>query len=310
MNFKDVIDIHGYPFISKEASGIIHGARKYLQYLINDEQKLSSIGSLEDILNSNDLINVVESRQQDPGARYLANMLGMIQRDGTIKSNGTKETLSYYNMNKYKFLLLAPFEINSRCCDIMKKNLSHKYISKTNRVPITGQLAYESELRKQQWIINGCNGFNMSSPRSNPMAFWMEQDVLQYIHDNNIKIASVYGDICCYKDNLWKDVYKTTACQRTGCIFCGFGAHHDKYPNRFELIDIVSNKNLREYVMRGGHFCDDGLWRPSDDGLGYWFVIQYINIHGRFSINIPEFDKYEMLYGNESTNKYLYSHLM
>ena len=49
--------------------------------------------------------------------------------------------------------------------------------------------------REMQWLKFGCNGFNMKTPISNPMSFWTEQDVLQYIKEENLPIASVYGDI-------------------------------------------------------------------------------------------------------------------
>ena len=97
-------------------------------------------------------------------------------------------------------------------------------------MPITGQMANESRLRTQQWLRNGCNGFDMKSPVSNPMSFWFEQDVLLYIKLHNIKIASVYGDIVNddgtefdvekYKDggifDLDRPLLKTTGCSRTG----------------------------------------------------------------------------------------------
>lgn len=34
---------------------------------------------------------------------------------------------------------------------------------------------WERHLREQQWLKNGCNGFEMKSPISNPMSFWTEQ---------------------------------------------------------------------------------------------------------------------------------------
>ena len=45
------------------------------------------------------------------------------------------------------------------------------------------------------WLKNGCNGFDMKSPISNPMSFWTEQDVLEYIYHNGIPIADVYGEV-------------------------------------------------------------------------------------------------------------------
>ena len=58
---------------------------------------------------------------------------------------------------------------------------------------MTAQMASESRLRTSQWLKNGCNGFNMKSPISNPMSFWTEQDVLLYIrvrqdeYDSNLR---------------------------------------------------------------------------------------------------------------------------
>lgn len=53
----------------------------------------------------------------------------------------------------------------------------------------------ESKLRESQWVKNGCNGFDLKIPTSNPMSFRTEQDVLIYIKENNLPICSVYGDI-------------------------------------------------------------------------------------------------------------------
>lgn len=41
MNFREVIEKYGYPFISKEVSECVQGARKYLTTLLNDENVLT-----------------------------------------------------------------------------------------------------------------------------------------------------------------------------------------------------------------------------------------------------------------------------
>lgn len=230
--------------------------------------------------------------------------------------------LSQFSQVKYKFFLEAPFEISSNCCSVMKKKPIHDYDKETGRVGITAQMAVESKLRTQQWIRNGCNGFNLKYPISNPMSFWTEQDVLAYIKQNNIKLASVYGDVVTDYQGMGqvdnqisladmglfdkRPLLKTTGCNRTGCIGCGYGCHLEKRPNRFELIDELSNPKIRDWIFRGGAFDENGLWRPSDKGLGFWFVVKWINIHGNFNIYIPEYERYESEYGNELTRKYLY----
>ena len=199
-----------------------------------------------------------------------------------------------YSQEKYKFFLEAPFEISSKCCNVMKKAPTHTYTRQTGRKPMTAQMASESRLRSQQWLKNGCNGFHMKSPISNPMSFWTEQDVLYYIKINNIPIASVYGNIVRDYDgtdnlegqmdmseldaslgifDIGRPTLKTTGCQRTGCMFCGYGCHLEKSPNRFERMKETHPKQY-EYIMR-----------PKEQGgLNYKEVIDWINEHGNLNI--------------------------
>lgn len=146
--------------------------------------------------------------------------------------------------SKYKF--------SHMCCSIMKKDPSKHYEKETGRYAMLGQMAEESYARRQMWIRYGCNGFNKTRPTSNPMSFWTEQDVLWYIKLHNLPIPSVYGDIVeedqlegqmsiemydgvCDSSNINRPVLKTTGCDRTGCIFCGFGCHM-KGDNKFERL--------------------------------------------------------------------------
>lgn len=187
---------------------------------------------------------------------------------------------------------------------------------------MTAQMASESRLRAMKWLKNGCNGFDMKSPISNPMSFWVEQDVLEYIHTFHIPIADVYGSVQAeYTGNtkgskvsdsmelgifdLERPIYSTTGCSRTGCVFCGFGCHREKSPNRWELAETLSNPSIIDYMMRGGDFDEDGLWKPDNRGLGFWFVIEWINIHGNLKIVMPHREKYLEQYMTKKTEQYL-----
>ena len=196
---------------------------------------------------------------------------------------------SLYNLEKYKFFLNAPFEISNKCCNVMKKAPAHRYNKETGRKPILATMAEESRLRTQKWLQNGCNGFEMKTPVSTPLSFWREQDILRYIRENNIKIASVYGEIVpdysksdeidgqmdiselgLINDNR---CYKTTGCKRTGCMFCLFGITQDKSPNRLERMKITHPKQY-DYIMR-----------PKEQGgLGYKEVIDWINANSDLNI--------------------------
>ena len=236
-------------------------------------------------------------------------MLGILTKDNRIKANIPDKDYSSFSCERYKFFLEAPFEISDRCCKVMKK----APVKSMHLNMITAQMASESRLRTQVWLKNGCNAFDAKSPISNPMSFWVNQDVLLYIRENNLTIASVYGEVVTEDESVGQinmsdlglfDIgncaLHTTGCDRTGCVFCGFGAFIEK-ESRFALIDRVSNPKLRDFCMRGGAFDTDGLWKPDNRGLGYWFVMRWINLAGRFNAYIPEYERYEREYGNEQT---------
>ena len=168
------------------------------------------------------------------------------------------DTSNPYNCAKWAYLLDAPFKISNQCCNVMKKGPAHKYYKETGRVPMIGTLAEESRLRTQQYLKQGCNGFNSKIPTSNPIAFWTEQDILEYLVKFNVPYANVYGDIV--QDENGK--YHTTGCQRTGCMFCGFGCHLEKSPNRFQKLK-ESHPKQYDYIIKK---------------LGFGPVLDYINV--------------------------------
>lgn len=180
---------------------------------------------------------------------------------------------SSYNIPKWKFLLDAPYDISHKCCDVMKKKPAKTYEKTTRRKAIIGTLASESTLRKTQWVKYGCNAFETKRPTSQPLSFWTEQDILHYIKQFDVPYCSVYGDIMPVDE---KTLLKTTGCNRTGCIFCMFGCHIEKEPNRFQRLKETHPKQY-EYCIGGGEYVD-GKWQPSKEGLGLGKVLDYINV--------------------------------
>ena len=166
----------------------------------------------------------------------------------------------------------------------------HAYSKQSGRVPMMATMAEESRVRKQSWLRNGCNAYTSKDAKSQPMAFWTNQDVLQFIKEYNVEICSVYGEIVGETGNL-----KCSGCQRTGCVFCMFGAH-SKNDSRFLELQNLSPRQF-EYAFSGGQWVDnprydpvapvhDGIWKnwnpkkiwvPSKDGLGLKFVIDQFN---------------------------------
>lgn len=164
--------------------------------------------------------------------------------------------------SKYHYLIDAPFEISNKCCEIMKKRPVKKFEKETGKVPILGTMADESSLRQQSYLQHGCNAFESKRPVSTPLGFWRQQDILEYIYKNELKIASVYGKVVEDKNLLGECKYSTTGCERTGCIYCLYGIQYDETPNRIQRLKKTHPKQYN-YCM---------------DKLGLKEVLDYINV--------------------------------
>lgn len=333
-DFRQAIEQYGYPFIGKEVAGCVYGARRYLEKLEEKEKgktEAAGCSGMADLLGIDRRLDreneayrgLRQGRIPDMDGRAPVRYL-ILQGRYPHRENGveTSEYSRMYNKERYRFFLEAPFEISDRCCDIMKKEPVKRYAKRTKRVPMTAQMASESRLRTANWLKNGCNGFGMKSPISNPMSFWTEQDVLEYIFLNKVPIASVYGKVLAEGDNgreygrrrdaremglfdEGRPLYTTTGCSRTGCVFCGFGCHREKTPNRWERAEKFSRPEIIDYMLRGGGFDGNGIWKPDKRGLGFWFVIEWINVHGKLQIIMPHREKYLGEYGTGETARHL-----
>lgn len=242
MRFDEVIKKYGYPIISKEVSQRIH------------EYRHNPSGWIKD--------------RWDENGKYASKY-------------GTR-----FDISKWKPLRDSDIPVSHKCCMVMKKTPAKMYEKETGKKPILATMADESALRATEWMKNGCNAFDNKRARSAPLSFWTEQDVLQYIKENNIPIASVYGDVVykaadglLYKDSICGGgKLCTTGCERTGCIFCAFGAHLDERGggrSRFERLKETHPRQY-EYCIGGGEYLD-GVWQPNKQGLGMGHVFDELN---------------------------------
>lgn len=254
MRFDEVVKKYGYPAISKTISEVIRKAKK----------------------------------NPDPTTYRMQRLNGVLRNINTGQKSG-------FNCPQWKFMLDAPFDVSEQCCDVMKKKPTAEYEKRTERKPLLGLMAWESQKRRNAWLKTGCNAFEKNRPQSQPMAFWTEQDILHYIKEYDVPYCSVYGDIVidqkvdgenilegqmnvidylgCYEEG---DRLTTTGCNRTGCIFCMFGCHLEKEPNRFQSLKQTHPRQY-EYCIGGGEMVD-GKWQPSKEGLGLGKVLDYIGV--------------------------------
>lgn len=240
MNIRQVVAKYGYSIVSKEVAGY-----------------------------------VADARRKPSGLRMKR------LRGEAVRNDGQP---SVYNCEKWGFLLEAPFLISDRCCAIMKKSPLKTYAHKTGQQATTATMAEESRLRMTYWMKSGCNAFEGKRPMGKPMSFWKEQDVLRFIVERGLPYASVYGDIVAsdgendYDATLTECPLHCTGCQRTGCMFCAFGAHLEKGENRFERMKHTHPKHYEFCIGGGAYDPVDGLWKPTEKGLVYARVLDYIGV--------------------------------
>ena len=165
---------------------------------------------------------------------YLKKFMGQ-------KANGIPDIIAQRNYSPWMWLINSPIKISAKCCGVMKEKPLDEFCRKKEFSTYVGTMAAESLRRRTAWYKTGCNSFG--TKQSKPLSFWREQDILQYIVENNVKIPSDYGEIFIDK----KGKYSTTGEKRTGCIFCPIGSHIEK-PNRF--LRLKENyPNLYHYCM-------------------------------------------------------------
>lgn len=219
-------------------------------------------------------------------SKTISKKVGIVSRNGKEcetyqfflgnkkKSNGDP---SEFNCEKWEFLCDAPFKTDYYCCEIMKKRPFREYEKQTRRKPISAVMASESKTREAAWRRTGCNAFDATHQISNPMSFWTRQDVLQYIGEYSVPYCPVYGEIQeVSTDRDGESVLETTGCDRTGCIFCGYGCHLESTPNRFQKLKETHPRQY-EYCIGGGEMID-GQWIPNKSGLGMGYVLDYIGV--------------------------------
>lgn len=280
MNFGQVISEYGYPLIGKEVAEAIYYARRIHSQNVNVERTAERKRTELHAQRQDAYSDKRREKSQDDSPRKVEGTFRRMQISGRgIGVENYKKSI----FNKEKYLPLArdvPVLISHYCCFKMKKSPIQTYQRANKYKPILATLADESEIRRQAWIRHGCNAFQSKKPTSQPMSFWTEQDVLNYIVEYNVPIASVYGEIVGVDDvgneyqptSLIGDTLKLkcTGCDRTGCVFCAFGAHLEKGETRFQKL-AKTHPRLYEYCIGGGEWVDNPHYDPTAPKMdGEW----------------------------------------
>lgn len=145
---------------------------------------------------------------------------------------------------RWRYLVDAPYMTSEKCCEILKKRPFRHYNATTRSLSMVGTIAAESKLRQSQYIRRGgCNAFD-SDPRkvhSAPLSIWTGADCWEYIRRYDVPYC---------------EIYDVEGIERTGCVFCGFGAQingsrfrvlYERYP---KLYCMAMNYTNNGYTLR------------------------------------------------------------
>jgi len=175
-------------------------------------------------------LRILREHKDDPRWANTYRLYDTGQRNDGVISKASKLPA------KWRYLVDVNFPISELCCDILKKGPLRTYGRESGRKPITGMMYEEGGMRSAH--VKVCNSFEGHNPISNPMLFWTEQDVWDYIHSRGLEYSSIYDP---QPDG-------TPGERRTGCMFCMFGVHLEKGENRFQRMARTHPK-LYDYCI-------------------------------------------------------------
>jgi len=138
--------------------------------------------------------------------------------------------------DKWKYMINAPFKISDRCCHVMKKRPVKQYEKKFGVTPFIGTMAEDSRLRSTAYLEKGCNAFDALRPVSMPIAFWLEENIWEYLKSKEIPYSKIYD----------------MGYSNTGCMFCMFGVHLENGENRFQKMSKTHPKQYDYCINKLG----------------------------------------------------------
>lgn len=178
-----------------------------------------------------------------------------LYNEGITKSGHSAP--SWKIANKWRKFIDSDIRTSEECCDFLKKEPIATFEKATGLKgrSFTGMMASEGGYRE---TMTQCNTFTGKTTRSSPMLFWTDEDVYEYARIYNVELCDVYyrrgflegkmvacdspfSDLPSVDDaeGLNIEVVEINGEKRTGCMFCGFGAHLEKGLNRFQKMSVT-----------------------------------------------------------------------
>ena len=200
---------------------------------------VKTLDNVEIVRPKYSFLEVVQKYGYPVVSKRMAQYIGEVQRTKsdylrTLRLEGIRKDGSISPMarisKKWQWLCSSDIPVSDKCCKFLKK----QPLDSIGHNPIVGTMASDSDQRKEMFYRHSCNAFDLTRPRSAPMSFWLEEDVWSYLKEHNVPYSRIYD----------------MGYVRTGCVWCLFGLHLEKRPNRFDLMQNT-HPQLFKYCMDG-----------------------------------------------------------
>ena len=136
------------------------------------------------------------------------------------------------------------------CCEVLKES------NGKGRFMVTGVRAAESPRRRRQWqVVDICP--SQSKRVLNPIFDWTDEDVWQFIHENEIPYCSLYDE----------------GFKRLGCIMCPMtgtkqmSKEAERWPKHAAAYRRACERAFKSRVESGGAYKS---WTSGDDMFEWW----------------------------------------
>jgi len=167
----------------------------------------------------------------------------------TIQVHKPKENMWQLIEKKY----IPPTRIIRYCCSILKEG------GGKGRIVVTGVRWAESVRRSKRRMVEQCNKDN-SKQYLHPIIDWSEQEVWQYIHENNLPYCSLYDE----------------GFKRLGCIMCpmqgkdGMERDAKRWPTYAKMYRKACNNGWNNAVRKGRRTEPNREFYDGDSMYEWW----------------------------------------
>lgn len=224
LNYFQVTDMVGMPFVSKKVSRMIRDCKKAFRELgLTYEKDVAPLMPEHYTPAHYDEMVAAAEKLRELG---IGNVVILYLTKITSQNRLSQQR---FLPIQYRPMIDFDVDFSEECCKHLKKD-PIKALGRElgHLLPVTGEMACDSKDRMNAYRMTGCNMFDGERPKSKPLGPMTEQVLLRFIYEEKLPIAPPYGVLSYDPDT---DTYKFSGEQRTGCKLCGFGLQFD--PERF-----------------------------------------------------------------------------